>query len=83
MKWLAAALTALMLCLLLYAGSAIASLAGLVAAARGGDAEQVLARTDLPRVRHALVDQLVDAYLRRLGRERPIKPLERLAISAT
>ncbi|MBW7974097.1 DUF2939 domain-containing protein [Bradyrhizobium sp. BR 10289] len=81
MKWLTAAVAALALCLLLYAGSALASLARLAEAARRGDAEQVLARTDLPRVRHALVDQLVDAYLRRLGRERPIKPLERLAIN--
>jgi len=40
-----------------------------------------MARTDLPRVRHALVDQLVDAYLRRLGRERPVRPFERLAIN--
>jgi hypothetical protein len=81
MKWLAAALAALALCLLVYAGSAFVSLAGLIAAARSGDADQVLARTDLPRVRHAFVDQLVDAYLRRLGRERPVKPFERLAIN--
>ncbi|EJN16235.1 hypothetical protein PMI42_00205 [Bradyrhizobium sp. YR681] len=41
----------------------------------------MLARTDLPPARHALVDQLIDAYLRRLGGERPIKPFERLAIN--
>jgi len=82
MKWLAAALSALAICLLVYAGSACASLASLVAAARSGDAQKVVARTDLPRVRHALVDQLIDAYLRRLGRERPIKPFERLAINS-
>jgi hypothetical protein len=81
MKWLTAALAGLALCLLIYAGTAFSSLASLVAAARSGDADEVLARTDLPRVRHALVDQLVDAYLRRLGRERPIKPFERLAIN--
>jgi hypothetical protein len=81
MKWLTGALGALAICLLVYAGSAFASLAGLVAAARSGDAQKVMARTDLPRVRHALVDQLIDAYLRRLGRERPVKPFERLAIN--
>lgn len=81
MKWLTAALAVLVLCLLVYAGTAFVSLAGLVAAARSGDADQMLARTDLPRVRHAFVDQLIDAYLRRLGRERPIKPFERLAIN--
>lgn len=82
MKWLTAALAVLALCLLFYAGTAFASLASLVGAARSGDADRVLARTDLPRVRHAFVDQLIDAYLRRLGRERPIKPFERLAINA-
>lgn len=81
MKWLISALAVLALCLLVYAGTALVSLAGLVGAARSGDADQVLARTDLPRVRHAFVDQLIDAYLRRLGRERPIKPFERLAIN--
>lgn len=81
MKWITAALAVLALGLLVYAGTAFASLAGLIGAARSGDADQVLARTDLPRVRHALVDQLIDAYLRSLGRERPIKPFERLAIN--
>ena len=30
-----------------------------------------MARTDLPRVRHSLVDQLMNAYLERLGAEAP------------
>ena len=32
----------------------------------------------MARLRHSLVDQIVAAYLRQLGRDRPIKPLERV-----
>ncbi|MBW5435801.1 DUF2939 domain-containing protein [Bradyrhizobium canariense] len=81
MRWFFYAIAALAICLAIYAGSAFASLASLVVAVRRGDAEHVVARTDLPRVRHAMVDQLIDAYLRRLGRQRPVKPFERLAIN--
>jgi len=54
------------------------SLNGLVLAARAGNGAEVLARTDLPRLRHSLVDQIVAAYLRRMGQDRPVKPLERM-----
>ena len=30
-------------------------------------------------MRRSLVDQIVSAYLRQLGRDRPVKPLERMA----
>jgi hypothetical protein len=39
----------------------------------------VLARADTGRLRRSLVDQIVSAYLKRLGRNRPVKTLERLA----
>ena len=41
----------------------------------------MIARSGLPvvRLRRSLVDQIISAYLKQLGRERPIKPLERLA----
>jgi hypothetical protein len=35
--------------------------------------------TDTARGRRSLVDQIVSAYLTRLGRDRPVKTLERLA----
>jgi hypothetical protein len=41
----------------------------------------VLARTDAARLRRSLVDQIVAAYLKQLGRDRPVKPLERMAAS--
>ena len=38
-----------------------------------------MSRTDLPRVRRSLVEQIVAAYLNRIGQKRAVKPLERLA----
>lgn len=82
MKWLVGVVAALLLCLVVYAGSAFVSALDLVSAVRRGDASQVMARTDLTRVRHSLVDQVVSAYLDRLGQKRPVRPLERMAINA-
>ncbi|MHC4047724.1 DUF2939 domain-containing protein [Bradyrhizobium sp. 23AC] len=81
MKWLLGAFAAL-LCLVVYAGSAFVSALDLVSAVRSGDAAHIMARTDLPRIRHSLVDQVVSAYLDRLGQKRPVRPLERMAINA-
>lgn len=55
------------------------SLGGLVGAVQAGNGAEVLARTDLARLRRSLVDQIVGAYLKQIGRDRPVKPLERLA----
>src|SRR4051794_34373264 len=78
MRWFFASLLALLVAVGIYVGSALVSLSGLVEAARAGDGAGVLARTDMARLRHSLVDQIVAAYLRQLGRDRPIKPLERV-----
>jgi hypothetical protein len=51
----------------------------LAEAAKAGDGAEVLARTDTVRLRRSLVDQIVSAYLKQLGQDRPVKPLERLA----
>lgn len=82
MKWLIGILSAVLVCLALYAGSAFVSVLDLVSAVRSGDAAQVMAGTDLPRVRHSLVDQVMSAYLDRLGQKRPVRPFERMAINA-
>ena len=42
---------------------------------------RVMERTDIARVRHSLVDQLVGTYLSKLGQRRPVKPFERMAIA--
>ena len=70
---------ALLLTLGAYAGSAAVSLDGLVQAAQSRDAAAVMSRTDLPRLKRSLVDQIVAAYLNRIGQKRAVKPLERLA----
>ena len=69
---------ALLLVLGTYAGSAALSLQGLVRAAQSADAAAVMSRTDLPRLKRSLVDQIVAAYLNRIGQKRAVKPLERL-----
>jgi len=79
MRWFLGTLLALVVGIGIYVASALVSLNGLVEAARAGDAAEVLARTDMARLRRSLVDQIVSAYLKQLGRDRPIKPLERLA----
>jgi hypothetical protein len=50
----------------------------LVGAAKAGNGAEILARTDLYRLKRSLVDQIVNAYLVRTGQNRPIKPIERL-----
>jgi|GEM_PF-1702728 hypothetical protein len=78
MRWVLGAVLAILVAIGIYVGSAVMSLNGLVLAARAGNGAEVLARTDLPRLRHSLVDQIVAAYLRRMGQDRPVKPLERM-----
>ena len=79
MRWTMAISVTLLLTLGAYAGSAAVSLQGLVRAAQSGDAAAVMSRTDLPRLKRSLVDQIVAAYLNRIGQKRAVKPLERLA----
>ena len=78
MRWLLVSVAAVVIGTAVYAGSAVVSLNHLVAAARAGNGAEILARTDVPRLKRSLVDQIVSAYLIRTGQDRPIKPLERL-----
>jgi hypothetical protein len=79
MRWFFGTLMALVLGVCVWIGSALVSLDGLVKAARAADGAAVLNRTDMFRLKESLVDQIVSAYLKRLGRDRPVKPLERMA----
>ncbi|SDJ60950.1 MULTISPECIES: DUF2939 domain-containing protein [Bradyrhizobium] len=79
MRWFVGTVLALLVALGIYVGSAVVSLNGLVEAARAGDGAGVIARTDTARLRRSLVDQIVSTYLKQLGRDRPVKPLERMA----
>lgn len=82
MKWLIGVVLAVLVCVGIYGGSAFVSLVGLVSAVRGADVAQILARTDMPRLRHSIVDQVMTAYLDRLGQKRQLRPIERIAINA-
>ncbi|MEK9284378.1 MULTISPECIES: DUF2939 domain-containing protein [unclassified Bradyrhizobium] len=82
MKWIVGTLAVVLAVLVIYAGSALLSVLGLVSAVRSGDVSQVMTQTDLPRVRHSLVHQLMPAYLERLGQKRPLRPIERAAIAS-
>lgn len=78
MRWLYGVLATLLVLMVLYAGSAFASLKGLVEAVRASNAEEVLTRTDVARVKRSLVDQIVGAYLLRTGEKRPLKSVEKI-----
>src|SRR3954470_1174405 len=80
LKWTLWMLGVIILTLVIYIGSALVSLERLTAAARASNGSEVIARTDIARVRHAIVSQLIAAYLAKVRQTRPIKPLERIAI---
>jgi hypothetical protein len=78
MRWLVGTVLALLISLVIYVGSAVWSVKGLAEAAKSGNGPEIIARTDLPRVKRSLVDQIVRAYLERLGAKRPLKPIEQM-----
>ena len=78
MRWFLTSIVAVIVAIAVYVGSAIVSLNGLVGAAKAGNGVEILARTDVPRLKRSLVDQIVSAYLIRTGQNRPIRPIERL-----
>jgi hypothetical protein len=78
MRWVFGTLVGLAALIGVYIGSAVVSVRGLVGAVRAGDGAEILTRTDQPRLRHSLVDQIVTAYLVQIGQNRPVKPVERM-----
>lgn len=78
MRWFLTSIVVVVVAIGAYVGSAIVSLNGLVGAAKAGNGGEILARTDVPRLKRSLVDQIVAAYLIRTGQNRAIKPIERM-----
>ncbi len=78
MRWLGGTVLVLLVSLVMYVGSAVWSVKGLVEAAQSGNGPAIIARTDLPRLKRSLVDQIVRAYLERLGAKRPLSLMERV-----
>ena len=58
MRWFSASIV---VAIGVYIGSAIVSLNGLVGAAKAGNGAEILTRTDVPRLKRSLVDQIVTA----------------------
>jgi len=81
MRWFVGTIAAAVAFLLIYLGSAMASLAKLAEAARAGDGAAILEQSDLKTLNHSLADQIVRAYLERIGASRQIKPMEKLLIT--
>ena len=80
MKWFISLVVAIAVVSLAYAGTAFVSLGSLATAAREGDGARLMAMSDVPRMRHALVEQIINAYLERIGQKRELKPFERMAV---
>jgi len=79
MRWLFRTLLVLIVLLAVYAGTAVASLKGLVDDTRKGDVAAVMSRVDLPRLRSSLAEQIVRAHFKRIEQTRPVKTIERIA----
>ena len=76
MRWAIGTVIAVVVAIGLYFGSAVVSLAALVQAVRSGDQDAIVSHVDLGRVQSSLANQIVGAYLDRIGQNRTIKPFE-------
>ena len=81
MRWFIGIVAALVVFILIYLGSAASSLFGLIAAARSGDGGAVIERTDVSALNRSLTNQIVAAYLERIGATRRISPIEKMLIN--
>ena len=81
MRWFIGIVVAIAIIILTYLGSAAFSLAGLIAAAREGNGAAVIERIDVPALSRSLTNQIVAAYLERIGATRRISPMEKMLVN--
>jgi hypothetical protein len=81
MRWFLGTVSALVIALAVYLGSAASSLATLASAARAGDGAKVLERTDVKALNRSLTNQIVGAYLERIGATRKVSAMEKMVIN--
>jgi hypothetical protein len=81
MRWFLGTIVALVVAIVVYLGLAASSLATLAAAARAGDGAKVLEKTDVKALNRSLTDQVVRAYLERVGATRRISPMEKILVN--
>src|SRR3954451_23757220 len=79
MRLLLRILLALVVVLAVYAGTAVASLKGLVETTQQSDAAAIMSHIDLPRLRDSLADQIIRALFGRIVQTRLVKTIERIA----
>lgn len=81
MRWLFGIIAAALIIVLVYLGSAVSSVSKLAAAARAGDGAAVLDRSNVQGLRRSLTDQIVRAYLERIGATRKISAMEKMLVN--
>ena len=81
MRWFLGLVATFVILVLIYFGSAVSSLSGLAAAVRAGDGAAVIERTDVRALNRSLTDQIIAAYLERIGATRRISPLEKTLLN--
>jgi DUF2939 family protein len=81
MRWLLSAFAIILVLTTLYFGSAFYSVAKLASAVRAADGQAVLDRTDLDRVKRSLTDQILTAYLRKIGQTKKVSSIERVLVT--
>lgn len=81
MRWIFGTLAALIVAVAIYLGLAASSLATLASAARAGDIAKVIENTDVKALTRSLTEQIVDAYLDRIGAVRKVSAMEKILIN--
>jgi hypothetical protein len=81
MRWFLGIVVAAVITVAVYYGSALYGLSHLLAATHDGDGAAIVARTDLPRLSRSLSEQIVTAYLERIGATRRIGAMERMLVN--
>src|SRR3954447_10456139 len=81
MRWFIGIVVTIVVLLLIYFGSAAYSLNALIAAARAGNGAAVIERVDVPSLTRSLTNQIVAAYLERIGATRRVTPMEKMLIN--
>ena len=80
MRWFLGIVIAAVATIAIYYGSALYSLAHLTEATRTGDGATIVARTDFPQLSRSLSEQIVKAYLERVGANRRVGTMERMLV---
>ncbi len=81
MRWSLAIVMGILAAAVFYLGTAVYSLSALASAARAGDGAKVLERTNVRALNRSLTDQIVRAYLERIGAKRAVSPMEKMLVN--